>query len=299
MPSNRFRYGAWRGGPDPLAPPYDVRAAVDQVGNEVLAGGSLREALRELLRRGPHGGRGLDDLAARARRLRRDAMRRGNLDGAVTRAQALLDQALAAEREALAGRDSDEARFAEATLDNLPRSTARAVAELASYEWASESARELYQRILDGLRDEVLQQRFSGIRDALRGAADNPEANRRLTEMLHDLNDLLARHARGADTADAFSEFMDRHGEFFPEKPRSVDELVDALARRAAAGERLMRSLSAEQRDELAGLMAQALGNAGLAAELGALTDNLRALRPDLAWNRREQVRGRDDLGYG
>ncbi|MDT5038314.1 MAG: hypothetical protein QOE03_3499, partial [Micromonosporaceae bacterium] len=124
-------------------------------------------------------------------------------------------------------------------------------------------------------------------------------ANRRLTEMLHDLNDLLARHARGEDTADAFAEFSDRHGEFFPEKPRSVDELVDALARRAAAGERLMRSLSAEQREELGRLMAQALGNAGLAAELGALTDNLRALRPDLAWNRREQVRGRDDLGYG
>jgi uncharacterized protein with von Willebrand factor type A (vWA) domain len=299
VPTNRFRYGAWRGGPDPLAPPYDVRAAVDQVGNEVLAGGSLREALRELLRRGPHGGRGLDDLAARARRLRREAMRRGNLDGAVTRAQAMLDQALAAEREELARRDTDEARFAEATLDNLPRSTARAVAELASYEWASESARELYQRILDGLRDEVLQQRFSGIRDALRGAADNPEANRRLTEMMHDLNDLLARHARGEDTADAFAEFMDRHGEFFPEKPRSVDELVDALARRAAAGERLMRSLSAEQRDELAQLMSQALGNTGLAAEMGALTDNLRALRPDLAWNRREQVRGRDDLTYG
>jgi uncharacterized protein with von Willebrand factor type A (vWA) domain len=124
---NRFRYGAWQGGPDPLAPPYDVRAAVDQVGAEVLAGGSLREALRNLLRRGPDGGRGLDDLAARARRMRREAMRRGNLDGAVTRSQALLDQALAAEREELASRTDDAARFSEARLDSLPRSTARAV----------------------------------------------------------------------------------------------------------------------------------------------------------------------------
>src|SRR5262245_34463858 len=127
--SGRYRYGAWRGGPDPLAPPYDVRAAVDEVGAEVLAGGSLRDALRDLLRRGPRGGRGLDDLAARARRMRRDAMRRGNLDGAITRAQALLDQALAAERDELARRDDDEARDASARLDNLPRSTARAVEE--------------------------------------------------------------------------------------------------------------------------------------------------------------------------
>jgi uncharacterized protein with von Willebrand factor type A (vWA) domain len=298
MAGNRFRYGQWRGGPDPLAPPYDVRAAVDQVGAEVLGGGSLREALRNLLRRGPDGGRGLDDLAARARRMRREAMRRGNLDGAVTRAQALLDQALAAEREELSRRDDDGARFAEAMLDNLPRSTARAVEELSDYDWASDEARRTYQQILDGLRQDVLEQRFAGLRDALRGAA-TPEANQRLTEMLQDLNDLLSRHARGEDTADAFAEFMDRHGDFFPEKPGSVDELIDALARRAAAGERLMRSLSPRQQQELAGLMAQAFGDGRLAGEMAALTDNLRALRPNLPWERRDRVRGEDDLGYG
>jgi uncharacterized protein with von Willebrand factor type A (vWA) domain len=298
MPSNRYRYGAWRGGPDPLAPPYDVRAAVDEVGSEVLAGGSLREALRNLLRRGPQGGRGLDDLAARARRLRREAMRRGNLDGAVTRAQALLDQAIAAEREELAGREGDDARFAEAMLDELPRSTAQAVEELADYNWASDEARRLYQQILEGLRQEVLEQRFAGIRDALRDAA-SPAANQRLTEMLRDLNDLLDRHARGEDTDDAFAEFMNRHGEFFPENPETVDELIDALARRAAAGERLMRSLSPQQRQELAGLMAQAFGDGELAGAMSALNANLRALRPDLPWNRREQVRGSEDLGYG
>ena len=297
MPVNRYRYGAWRGGPDPLAPPYDVRAAVDRVGEEVLSGGSLREALRNLVRRGPEDGRGLDDLAARARRLRREAMRRGNLDGAVTRAQALLDQAIAAERDELVRRDTDEARFAEAMLDNLPRSTARAVEELADYDWASEEARRTYQQILEGLRRDVLEQRFAGLRDALRGA--DPATNQRLREMLHDLNDLLARHARGEDTTDAFQQFMAAHGEFFPEKPANVDELVDALARRAAAGERLMRSLSPQQREELAGLMSRALGDAQLAGEMAALTDNLRALRPDLAWNRREQVRGQGELDYG
>jgi uncharacterized protein with von Willebrand factor type A (vWA) domain len=298
MRTNRFRYGAWRGGPDPLAPPYDVRAAVDEVGNDVLAGGSLREALRNLLRRGPQGGRGLDDLAARARRMRREAMRRGNLDGAVTRAQALLDQALAAERDELARRDDDDAaRFAETMLDNLPRSTARAVEELADYDWASDEARQAYQQILEGLRQEVLEQRFAGIRDALRNAG--PQANQQLTEMMRDLNDLLARHARGEDTADAFAQFMARHGDFFPENPESVEELIDALARRAAAGERLMRSLSPQQRDELSQLMSQALGDGALAAEMAALSGNLRELRPNLPWGRREQVRGEQGLGYG
>jgi uncharacterized protein with von Willebrand factor type A (vWA) domain len=296
--NNRYRYGAWRGGPDPLAPPYDVRAAVDAVGNEVLAGGSLREALRNLLRRGPEGGRGLEDLAARARRLRREALRRGNLDGAVTRARALLDQALAAEREELGGRDDDQARFAEAMLDNLPRSTAGAVEELAGYDWASEEARRTYQQILEGLRRDVVEQRFAGARDALRGMSD-PQAHRHLAQMMADLNDLLARHARGEDTADPFTQFMARHGEFFPENPRSVDELIDVLARRAAAGERLMRSLSPQQREELEQLMGQAFTDPALAREMAALSDNLRALRPDLPWGRREQVRGNQGLGYG
>ncbi|MEV6705997.1 VWA domain-containing protein [Micromonospora wenchangensis] len=297
MAGNRFRYGQWQGGPDPLAPPYDVRAAVDSVGAEVLAGGSLREALRDLLRRGPNNRGGLDDLAARARRLRREALRRGDLDGAVTRSRALLDQALAAERDALRGRTDDDARFAETVLDNLPRSTARAVQELSGYRWTSDEARQAYQRILDGLRGEVLEQRFAGLRDAARAAGD-PAVQAQLAEMMRDLNDLLARHARAEDTTDAFAEFMRRHGEFFPEQPGTVDELVDVLARRAAAGERLMRSLSDRQREELAGLMRQSLGDR-LAGELSALDGHLRALRPDLNWQRGERVRGDQPLGYG
>ncbi|MET8149842.1 hypothetical protein ACIBSW_23240 [Actinoplanes sp. NPDC049668] len=297
MTGNRFRYGAWNDGPDPLAPPYDVRAAVDQVGERVLGGGSLRDALRDLLRRGPRDGRGLDDLEARARRLRRETLRRGNLDGAVTRARQLLDQAVAAERDALRVRDDDDARFHEAMLDNLPSSTAQAVRELTDYDWASDEARAAYRQILDGLRREVVEQRFAGLRDALRGR--DPAADARVDELLRDLNDLLGRHARGEDTDDAFQRFMDKHGDLFPERPRNVDELIDALARRAAAAERLMRSLSPQQREELSGLMDQALGDGPLRGRLAELTDHLRALRPGLGWGRGERMRGERDLGYG
>jgi uncharacterized protein with von Willebrand factor type A (vWA) domain len=296
MAGNRFRYGAWRDGPDPLAPPYDVRAAVDEVGDRVLQGDSLRDVLRDLVRRGPRQGRGLDELRDRARRMRREALRRGNLDGAVTRAQQLLDQALAEERDSLRSSDEDSARFAESVLDNLPRSTSRAVEELRSYSWASPEAASLYQQILDRLRDEVVSQQFAGMRDALAsGGLDTAE----ISEMMGDLNALLARHARGEDTADAFREFMAEHGQFFPENPQNIEELIDSLARRAAAAERLMRSLSPQQQEELSRLMDQALGDGPLRAQMGELTDNLRALRPQLNWGRGERMRGSQDLGYG
>ncbi|MGI4895267.1 MAG: vWA domain-containing protein [Janthinobacterium lividum] len=304
----RYRYGEWAGGPDPLAAPYDVRAALDQVGREVLAGGSLRDALREMLQRGPDGRTGLDDLRARAARMRREAARRGDLDGSLTKARAQLDQALAAERDELAGRDGDDVRFAEARLDALPRSTAQAVRDLEDYQWASPAAREAYQQILDGLRNDVLDQQFRGMKQALQGGSPEQQAvnMQALKDMMSDLNDLLAKKARGEDTLADFDAFMAKHGEMLGEDAENVtnlDELVDALARRAAAASRLMRSLSPQQRDELQQLMQQAMGDdMDLQAQMSQLSDNLQALRPDLDFSRGERVRGQrgsEPLGYG
>jgi uncharacterized protein with von Willebrand factor type A (vWA) domain len=65
-----------------------------------------------------------------------------------------------------------------------------------------------------------------------------------------------------------FSDFMEKHGDFFPENPQTLEELTDSLARRAAAAAKLMRSLSPEQRQELADLMATAMEDLGLQAEM-------------------------------
>ncbi|HEY9390552.1 MAG TPA: hypothetical protein VIR27_12425, partial [Mycobacteriales bacterium] len=62
MPTPGWRYGAWHGGRDPLEPPFDVREALDAVGDDVLTGSSPADALRRLLRRGTDGLRGLDEM---------------------------------------------------------------------------------------------------------------------------------------------------------------------------------------------------------------------------------------------
>ncbi|GAA2868948.1 hypothetical protein GCM10020220_067900 [Nonomuraea rubra] len=48
-----FRYGEYHDGPDPLAPPYDVRSALDEMGDAILSGSTPVHALRDLLKRGP------------------------------------------------------------------------------------------------------------------------------------------------------------------------------------------------------------------------------------------------------
>ncbi|MDQ3887453.1 MAG: VWA domain-containing protein [Actinomycetota bacterium] len=297
-PSSRYAYGPWHGGPDPLAPPTDLREALSEIGREVMGGASPRAAMRELLRRGMPGTRGLDDLARRVWQRRGELTRRHRLDGTLQQVRELLQRALDAERRALFPDPSDDARFAEAQLDVLPPDTARAVSELADYDWRSDEARAAYQQIRDLLGRQLLEQRFEGMKQALQSTS--PEDVERVWQMLADLNDLLAAHARGdGDVGQRFEEFMRRHGDFFPEHPRTVDELIDALTARAAAAQRMLNSMSAEQRAELDQLAQQAFGDPRLAQQLARLDTQLRELRPGEDWQGAERFRGPDPLGLG
>src|SRR5207342_1667289 len=297
---HRSRYSRYTGGPDPLAPPVDLAEALDAVAEDVMAGYSPRHALREFLRRGGRNREGLDDLAGRVRQRRSELLGRHNLDGTLNEVQKLLETAVLEERKQLARdamMDNTDRAFREMQLQNLPRSTAAAVNELASYDWQSSTAREAYERIKDLLGREVLDQRFAGMKQALEGATEEDRAA--VSEMLQDLNELLGKHRRGEDTDADFQEFMAKHGQFFPENPQSVEELVDALAQRAAAAQRLLQSMSKEQRDELMRLSAQAFGSPELMAQLDQLDSSLRALRPGEDWTGSERFEGQEGLGLG
>jgi uncharacterized protein with von Willebrand factor type A (vWA) domain len=274
-----------------------VAGALDRLGERVLSGDRAADALRNLLRQGMPGTRGLRDLLRQARDRRRDLRERGRLDGTLERVRELLDQAVDQERQALFPDPSDAARLAEAELDQLPPDTARAVRQLADYQWRSPEAAATYEQIRDLLRREVLDSQFKGLRDALAGAS--PEELQRIRDMVADLNAMLEADARGEDTSRQFEEFMGRYGDMFPENPRNLEELVDALARRAAAASRLAASLTPEQRAELAALSESVLGDLGLQYELDRLGRSLRSRRPDLPWDQGANMGGDQPLGLG
>src|SRR6516225_2113218 len=228
-----YRYGEYDGGPDPLATPYDVRGALDDMGDSILGGGTPAEALRDLLRRGWQDRRGLDDLLRRVRERSRELRGRGRLDG-----------------------------------------------------------------LRDLLRREVLDSQFRGMKEALENP--DPAAMQRVKDMLADLRAMLDADSRGEHTPEDFDRFMAEYGDMFPDNPQNLEELVDSLVRRMMAAERLLASLSDEQREELANLMAQALDDAGLAAEMAALGDALMARRPELGGSQRGvRMSGNDPLGLG
>ncbi|MEU9888123.1 hypothetical protein [Sphaerisporangium sp. NPDC051011] len=295
-----YRYGEYHDGPDPLAPPYDVRAALDEMGDAILQGSTPLDSLRDLLRRGLPGApdrRGLDELLREVRRRRRELSERGNLSGTLDRARALLDKAIGQERAELFPDPSDEARLREVELDSVPSDTASAVQRLGSYEWRSAAARQTFEELRDLLRREVLDSRFRGMREAL--ANPDPEAMNRVRQMMSDLNDMLDRDARGEHTQNDFEQFMEKYRDFFPENPRNLDELIDILARRAAAAQRMLASMTPEQRAELQALIDQTLQDAGLAEQMARLSQSLYARRPDLNWDSSERMDGEQGLGMG
>jgi uncharacterized protein with von Willebrand factor type A (vWA) domain len=297
MPGN-YRYGEYDGGPDPLAAPFDVRGALDELGDSVLAGGTPGDALRDLLRRGWQDRRGLEDTLRRVRERQRELRSRGRLDGMLEQARALLDTAIGQERAELFPDPGDEARMREADLDNLPSDTSQAIRQLADYDWRSQAARETFDKLRDLLRREVLDSQFRGMKEALQNP--DPQAMQRVKDMLADLRQMLDADSRGEHTQADFGQFMARYGDMFPDEPQNLEELVDSMVRRMMAAQRLLNSLSDEQREELANLMAQAMEDAGLAAEMSALSDALMALRPELGQMQRGvRMSGDQPLGLG
>jgi uncharacterized protein with von Willebrand factor type A (vWA) domain len=293
-----YRYGEYDGGPDPLAEPFDVRGALDDMGDSILAGGTPGDALRDLLRSGMPDRRGLDDLLRRVRERQRELRGQGRLDGMLEQARALLDTAVGQERAELFPDPSDEARLREADLDGLPNDTSQAIRQLSDYDWRSQEARETFDKLRDLLRREVLDSQFRGMKDALQNP--DPQAMQRVKDMLADLRQMLDQDSRGEHAQQDFDDFMARYGDMFPDNPQNLEELVDSLVRRMMAAQQLLNSLSDEQRDELANLMSQAMEDAGLAAEMAALGDALMARRPELGQPQRGvRMSGGQPLGLG
>src|SRR5690348_3578557 len=242
-----YRYGEYDGGPDPLAAPYDVRGALDDMGDSILGGGTPAEALRDLMRRGWQGRRGLDDMLRRVRERSRELRNRGRLDGMLEQARALLDTAIGQERAELFPDPSDDARLREAELDALPSDTAGAIRQLSDYQWRSQAAAQTFEQLRELLRREVLDSQFRGIKEQM--SQSDPAGMQRIKDMMSALTEMIEADARGEHTQQDFDDFMAEFGDFFPDSPQNLEQLVDSLVRRMAAAQRLLNSLTDEQRD--------------------------------------------------
>jgi len=168
------------------------------------------------------------------------------------------------------------------------------VRALQEHDFTSDEARDEFDALLDELRKEMVQSWFKGISEAM--ADPDPEQVARVKDMLAALNEMLADRAAGREPD--FDGFMERFGDMFPENPRDLDELLEAMARRMASMQAMLDSMSPEQRAQLQSLSDQLLDDLDLRWQLDQLGANLRQLFPDAGWGRRYDFRGQDPLSF-
>ena len=91
---------------------------------------------------------------------------------------------------------------------------------------------------------------------------------------------------------------MERFGDFFPENPQTLDELLEVMAQRMAAMQAMLNSMTPEQRAQLQQLMDELLEDMDLRWQMDQLGQHLRSQFPQMGWDRSYNFQGMDPLGF-
>jgi len=309
---SRFSYSRWDG--TQVGFDLDAEDVLAQINDDLLYHGDLTAALRRLMQSGFRDRQGeqvqgVREMLERLRRNRRDRLEQYDLGGVYDDIAQQLRDVVDQERQALdelarEAADSGDQRRQEVTdeavaerqmqLDLLPPDLSGLVRELQQYEFTSSEAREKFEELVDQLRQQLAQSWFNQMAGAM--SNPDPEQMQRTKDMLAELNQMLEERAAGREPD--FDGFMERYGDFFPENPRNLDELLEAMARRMAAMQSMLNSMTPEQRAQLQGLAEQLLEDMDLRWQMDQLGQNLQQAFPDLPWNRRYDFEGQDPLGF-
>ncbi|MGB0147879.1 MAG: hypothetical protein ACPGT1_02070 [Ilumatobacteraceae bacterium] len=289
--ARRFVYSRWDGSQRG----FDVDADVlmEQITDEVIHHGDVEAALRRIMERGlqtPDGRQmpGLSELRDRIRDRREEIAESGELDGSLAEATRELADILDEERHAIenarddALRSGDERRAENANaaaderqmrLDLLPDDLAGRMQSLQSYNFESAEASRRFDELSERLRSEMMQQVVDRVSEGMESVT--PEDVQRTKEMLAALNEMIAKRDQGEDPG--FEKFMDEYGDMFPDDPETLDELLESIARRMAAMQAMLNSMSPEQREQLARLSQQFMDDMDLQWQMEQLSSSLQA----------------------
>ncbi len=307
------RYGFRRFGDDDDFGDLDADELLRLLADDFMENGDLDAAMDRLLREGfsdADGNRieGLRELLERARDQRRELEQQADPDGEMQRYRDWLENI-----EETEGRELDELLAeAQASGDERRGEVTRGLVEqrqmqrnlmseklserLASYqdyEFVSSEAREEFEKLMAELQQDVLDTYFEQSKQMMA----NPEELARTRDMMDALSTMIEQDRRGEDLDPTFEDFMEKFGDFFP-GAESLEDVIRAMAERAAAAEAMFNSLSGEQQAELRSMFAQMMENMELNFSMNRLVSNLRQATPDIDWNRAHRMRGQGGSSF-
>jgi uncharacterized protein with von Willebrand factor type A (vWA) domain len=288
-----------------------------EITDDLLYHGDPNAALRRMMQSGfqdQDGERvqGIREMLEKLRRKRRDELEKHDLGGVYDDiAQELrdvvdmehdsLDEMAREAREAGEAGDQRRQEITEQVvserhlqLDMLSPDLAGQVRDLQNYEFTSSEAREKFEELLDQLRQQLTQSYFNEMAGAM--SEVSPEAMARMKDMLQGLNEMLEQRQRGEEPD--FDSFMERFGDFFPENPENLDELLEIMAERMAAMQAMLNSMTPEQRAQLQALSDELMEDMDLRWQMDQLGQNLQEMFPQKGWAKSYDFSGQDPLGF-
>jgi uncharacterized protein with von Willebrand factor type A (vWA) domain len=310
--AERFTYSRWDGTQKGFE--LDADGIFDQITDDLLYHGDLNSALRRLMQEGSqdrNGERlhGLRELMEKLRQRRQEIQDSGDLGGVYSEIADELRDIVDEERheienqtaDAKASGDERRAELAEETamdrnfrLDMLPDDLAGMVRELQAYDFASNEARQRFEQLMEKLADQLRQQFVDQVTEGMQNTS--PEEMARMKDMMAALNEMIDKRNRGEDPG--FEQFMEQYGDFFPDNPETLDELLENMAARMAAMQQMMNSMSPAQRAQLEQLQQQMMEDMDLQWQAGQLAQNLQAMYPQAGWGQSRQMSG-EPMGFG
>ncbi len=305
-----FVYSRWDGTQTGFD--LDADSLFEEMADDLLYHGDVDAALRRMMQGGfsDRDGRelvGVREMLRRLRERRRELLDRHDLGGVYDDIADALREVVDTERRALdelaerARADADDrgrelggttAAAKQLELDMLPPDLAGQVRHLSDYDFESPEARARFEELVERLRHQLMQQVVDQMAAGVEGLS--PADVSRVKDMLAELNRMLTDRAEGREPD--FGGFMERYGDFFPENPRDLDELLEVMARRMAAMEAMLNSMTPAQRDQLRALSEQLLEDMDLRWQVDELARNLQQLFPRMGWDARYDVDGVDPL---
>jgi uncharacterized protein with von Willebrand factor type A (vWA) domain len=308
-----FQYSAWDGTQTGFD--LDAEQLLDEMSDDLLYHGDLNAALRRLMQQGFKDRNneqlmGLREMLQKLRERRREELENRDLGGVYDDIAQQLNEVVDMEREGIDNRVEEATRSGDQRrqelvedvaekrrqeLEQLPPDLAGKVQALQEYEFMDDAARERFEELMDQLREQLMQSYFNQLSEGMQNMT--PERMAQMKDMLNELNQMLEQRERGEEPD--FDGFMERHGDFFPGNPQSLDELLEQMAQSMAQMQQLMNSMSAEQRAQLQGLAESLLEDMDLRWQVDQLSRNLQQAFPNLPWQRSQRFSGDDPLQFG
>ncbi|MFZ9369311.1 MAG: VWA domain-containing protein [Ilumatobacteraceae bacterium] len=312
MPS-RFNYSRWDGTQQGFE--FDAQSLIDELTDDLVHHGDVNAALRRMMQEGMRNERGenlmgLREMMQKLRDKRNEIKGRGDLGGVYKEIADELDDLVDEERHAIdqalkdAVGSGDERRGALAKesaeqknfrLDMLPEDLAGKISELEHYDFQSQQAQQRFEALLEKLRNQLMQQYLDQASSAVEKMT--PEEMQRTKDMMAALNEMINRRERGEDPE--FEKFMQKFGDFFPENPQSLDELLEIMAKRMANAQAMLNSMTPEQREQMRQLSEKLLEDLDLRWQMTELAQKLQNMFPQQGWGSKQDFTGEDPMGFG